>query len=80
MNSTDCVTFASHILLPIGSPLRSRNELLNPEEASAAHMFCCHSDNGGVYHCQRLEGGEVGVGGTGEIGLRENTVYKERLR
>lgn len=56
MNFTDCVTCTSHILLPIGSLLRSRNELFNPEEAGITRMFCCHCDNGGVYHCQRLGG------------------------
>lgn len=57
MNFTHCVTCTSHILLPIGSLLRSRNELFNPEEAGITRMFCCHRHNGGVYHCQRLGGG-----------------------
>lgn len=77
MNFTHCVTCTSHILLPIGSLQRSRNELSRLEEAGITRMFCCHWDNGGVYHRQRLGGERVRAGCAGE---GENTVYKERLR
>lgn len=77
MNFTPCDIYASHILLPIGSLLRSRNELFNPEEAGGTCMFGCHRDNGGVYHRQKA--GELVVVVVGRMGMRWGRSGKEKI-
>lgn len=79
MNFTDCVTCTSHILLPIGSLLRSHNEIFNPEGADITHMFCRHCDNGRVYRCQRLGEETVRAEALGRFG-REEMLYTKRDR
>lgn len=78
MNFTPRDIYASHILLPIGSLLRSHNELFNPEEAGGTCMFGCHWDNGGVYRCQKA-GERVVVVVVGRTGMCRGRSGKEKI-
>lgn len=75
MTFTDYVACTSHILLPIGSLLRSHNEIFNPEEADITHIFCHHCDKGRVYRCQRLGEERACAEALGRLGEKEEMLY-----
>lgn len=78
MHFTDCVACTSHTLLPIGSLLRSRNELFNPGEASITRMFCCHCDNGEGLSLPRARGSGGEGEALGRLGRVEILYTKKR--